>query len=123
MSLIGLRSSIAHRHKRITLQAPGAAVPDGDGGYTQAPVPLNPPVTFGHVRPAGARDLERIAAGTVISQASHLVSLPFHPGVTTTTELHVEDFPNPDRRFAVITVLNPDERNAELELLCAEVVR
>ena len=97
-------------------------MPDGDGGYVQAEAPLDPPAVFGWIRPVTARDLERVTAGTVISQASHLVTIPFHPDVTTQTVVSVERTPRPAGRFAVVAVLNPDERDKDLDLVCAEVV-
>lgn len=121
MALIAIRTSTALRHKRIALLRPGAAVPDGDGGFTQGFVPLDPPSMFGYVRPATVRDLESLAAGTVATHATHLVSLPFHPGVTTDCELRVEQPPGADRRFAIGAVLNPDERSSDLLLLCTEL--
>ena len=120
--MIGPRAPIGLRHRRITLANPGAAVPDNDGGYTHTEAPLDPPAVFGYVRPATARDLERLAAGTVISQASHIVTIPYHAGVTTQTALSVERHPRPAGRFAVVAVLNPNERDTELELACVEVV-
>lgn len=125
MTLIGpggSGGSIARRHRRITLSAPGAAVPDGDGGYTHTEAPLDPPAVFGYVRPATARDLERVAAGTVIAQASHVVTIPYHPGVTTQTTVTVERTPRPPGRLAVMAVLDPDERSKDLVLVCSEVI-
>jgi head-tail adaptor len=122
MGLIGSRTGIAHRQKRVTLATPGAAVPDGDGGYTQAEVPLDPPGLFAHVRPASTRDLERIAGSTTLPTATHLVSVPYHPQITTETVVYLEDHPRPARALKVVYVGNPDERNADLELICAEQV-
>lgn len=122
MSLIGPGGSVARRSRRLTLSNPGAAVPDLDGGYSHVEAPLDPPAVFGYVRPVTARDLERVAAGTVISQASHTVLIPFHPGVTMQTVITVERTPRAPGRLAVIAVLNPDERDKDLVLVCAEVI-
>jgi head-tail adaptor len=122
MSLIAPGTRIAHRQKRIMLTTPGVAVPDGDGGYTQLETPLDPPALFGHVRPASVRDMERIAGSTTLPTASHLVTVPYHPQITTETVLHLEGHPRPDRVLKVVYVGNPDERNADLELICAEQV-
>jgi len=122
MSLIAPGGSIARRQKRLLLTAPGPAVPDGDGGYTQTETPLDPPALFGHVRPASVRDMERIAGATTLPTASHLVTVPYHPQITTETVIHLEDHPKPARLLKVVYVGNPDERNADLELICAEQV-
>jgi head-tail adaptor len=120
MGLIGTGTSIARRHKRVTLSVTGQPQPDGEGGYEIPDVPLDPPAMFASVRPASAKDLEQIAAGTVLAQATHIVEMPYHPGMTINATLTVEDHPKPARRFTVIYIGNPDERDARLELICAE---
>lgn len=123
MSLIGHATPIARRQRRITLSAPGAAVPDGDGGYTQTESALEPPALFAYVQ-AGVKagDMERIAGSTTLPTATHLVTVPFHPQITTETVLQVENYPYPARTLKVVYVGNQDERNHTLELLCAEQV-
>ena len=111
-----MASSGTRRH-RVTLQNPGAPVPDGDGGFTQGWTDLAPRVLHVSIEPATARDLERLAAGTNISSASHIVKAPYHPGVTTKTRLTFND-----RTLHVASVINPEERNRELVLVCEEVV-
>lgn len=106
------------RRQRVTLEAPGPAVPDGDGGFTQPWAPLVPATWYCAIHPATARDLERAAGGTVISQATHIVTGDYRPDVTTQARIISED----GRPLSVVHVTNPDERRIELELLCAEVV-
>ena len=122
MALIAPLPVVALKNKRVRCLAPGPAIPDGDGGFTQGLTPLTPEVVYAHVRPAALRDLERMAAGTVITQASHVVELDYRPDLDTTCELHVEDHPRPDRRLAIVAILNPLERSAFLQVLCSEVV-
>lgn len=110
--------AIAERRHLVRLQNPGLAVPDGDGGYTQTWTDLNPPTVKVQIRPASARDLERVASGTVLSTATHVVTGPYHPDVTTQTRVVFGD-----RTFNVIGVSNIDERNIEMVLTCVEVVR
>jgi len=114
----------ALRH-RITLENPGAAVPDGDGGFTQTPwQPLFPSPVWASIAPASARDLERVGAGTervgagtVLSSATHIVTMRYHSGVTTKTRITFHG-----RTFNVTGVANPDERNIETIALAMEVV-
>lgn len=121
--MIGPRqASIGDRQKRVKLQNPGPIVPDGEGGWTQTPIPLDPPALDASIRPASQADLERVMAGTPVTTATHLVAMPYHPGVTVQTQLLVEDYPNPDRTFEVVYISNPNERDAELVLVCAEVL-
>lgn len=104
------------RH-RVTLDSPGGTVPDGDGGWTQAWAPLNPSQVWASITPATARDLERVTAATVISSASYIVRMRYHPQVTTQTRLTFKG-----RTLSVIGVANTEERNAELVLVCVEMV-
>ena len=123
MGLITTSPAIAVRQKRVALFAPGPPVPDDDGGYTEVAVALAPPALWARVRPASARDIEQlVGGGTVLAQATHIVSVPYHPQISTQTTLVVEEHPRPARRLAVVFVGNTNERDAGLELVCAEVV-
>jgi head-tail adaptor len=106
-----------YRH-RVTLANPGTPVPDGDGGYTEAFTPLDPPDWDCAITPVSARSLETLAgAATVLAQATHSVRGRHHPGITTETRLTFNG-----RTLSVLAVANPDERDLTTELVCTEVV-
>ena len=105
------------RRHLVTLRNPGAAVPDGDGGYTQTYTAPTPAQVWARITPATTRDLERLAAGTVIASASHIVDMPFHAGVTTQTQIVFNN-----RTFYVTGVSNPEEKNVQTIAICQEVV-
>jgi SPP1 family predicted phage head-tail adaptor len=107
----------ALRHP-VTLQGPGASVPDGDGGWTSPYTNLSPAEAWAEIKPATARDLERVAAGTVMSTASHLVTIRYRPDVTTQTRVVFGA-----RQFSVTGVMNPEEKNEALVMLCVEIVQ
>jgi head-tail adaptor len=117
MGAVGPTTAIADRPHRVTLQNPGPAVPDGDGGYAQSWIDLAPPALSAKIAPATARDLEKVAAGTVLSTASHIVTMPYHPQVTTKTRILFNG-----RVFNVTGVATPDEGGVETIAICAEVV-
>jgi len=106
------------RH-RVTLQTPGVAVPDGEGGYTDTVTTLvsRAPAS---VEPATARMLERIGANTVTPMATHLVTLRYLFGVTTKTRAIFHDVT--DRDLAVTGVFDTDMQHRVLVLTCAERV-
>jgi SPP1 family predicted phage head-tail adaptor len=106
----------ALRHS-IVLENPAAAVADGDGGYTQAFTDLTPSPVQASIVPASARDLERVAAGTVLSTATHVVTMRYHSGVTTKTRITFGT-----RTFNVVGVMNPEERNLWTVAVAVEVV-
>ena len=105
------------RDKRVLLENPGGSVPDGEGGYVEGWVSLDPAEVFAHINPANARDLERAAAGTVIATASHMIEILYHPGVTVQTRITYGT-----RIFQVTSVRNPDEANRELVIVAEEIV-
>jgi len=116
--MIGPKTSIADRSMCwVQLQNPGPAMPDGDGGFTHAYVDLDPAHLFLKLSPATAKDLERLAAGTVLSTATHIVKGPFHPQVTTETRLIYRG-----RVFHVTGGGSPDERRVEMELVAVELL-
>jgi head-tail adaptor len=103
---------------RIALENPsGPPVSDGDGGFTQAWGVCVPSPVWASIAPATVRDLEKVAAGTVLATASHIVTMRYHPEVTTQTRVTYGT-----RILNVTGVVNTDEDNLETIALCAEVV-
>lgn len=112
-----MTTTVGARPHRITVQNPGAQVPDGDGGYVEGWADAVPPQLFVSIQPASARDLERVASGTVVAQVTHLIRAPYHPAITVKSRLVFNS-----RTFSVLGVANIEERNAEQILLCAELL-
>ena len=106
----------AYRHV-VSFQNPGAAVPNGDGGWTQSWTDLSPASWHVSIEPATARDLERVAAGTVMSTATHIVKGRYHSGVTLETRMLFNG-----RTFSITGKANVEERGLTMELLAVEVV-
>jgi hypothetical protein len=113
--------NIGQRRCLVRLQNPGTPVPDGDGGFTRPYVDLAPPTRYARVVTPTAKDLEHLAGGTVLSTLSRVVSMPYHPDVTTETRLSWTD--GAGRAHAAnVTGVQADERSLSLELVCVEVV-
>jgi SPP1 family predicted phage head-tail adaptor len=92
--------------------------PDGEGGFEDTFVPLDPPQAWALIEPATQRDLERVAANaTIEAVATHIVTIDYHPQVTIQTRITYGD-----RVLQVRSRANPDESNVELILVCAEVL-
>lgn len=109
------------RRYRAHVEGPGASTPDPDGGFIETFGPLVPPTWDCYIKPASTRDLESIGAGTVLSQATHIVKGRYHRGITTKSRVLVE-IDGVVRTLNVVFVGNRDMRNLETELVCAEVV-
>lgn len=107
----------AHRHL-VTFEAPGASVPDGDGGFTEGWAPLDPPTWYVTIQAATVRDLERATSGTVTATATHIVHGYYHPGVTTETRMRDAA----GKVYQVAGVDNVDQKGEEMELFCEERV-
>ena len=116
MTLIAPRTPIALSKDRGMFQNPGPPIPVGTG-YTQSWVDL-PPATFAHVAPATKASVEQIAQGTVVSMATHLVTIPYRTGLTTKSRFVVDG-----RTLSVLGIYDENERHVELVLVCAEVVK
>lgn len=101
----------------VTLQGPGAAVPDGAGGFTYVQTPLVPSTWYCSIRPASQRDLERTTSGTTVTVATHLVEGDYRSDITTATQLVFGT-----RTLYVNDIKNVDERNVTLILACSEQV-
>ena len=112
--------STGQRDKRVTLENPGGTVPDGEGGYIPGWEALDPPQMFVSIAPASQTDLERSAAGTVISTATHLINMLYHPGVTILTRVRYTAPGKGERIFQVTALRNPDEACRELVLVAEE---
>jgi head-tail adaptor len=110
------------RH-RVVFEQPSGRVNSPDGGYTDTFTALPPGSWFVSIAPASPQDLERFTAGTVVSQATHLVRGRYHPGVTTASRMiaTVNRAGAPTSvTFAIAGCRNVDERSITMELLAIE---
>jgi SPP1 family predicted phage head-tail adaptor len=96
-------------------QRPGPPVPDGTG-WVESWIDLPPPA-FARITPASQASLEQITAGTVLSMATHIVTIPFRTGLTTKAR-----FVYDGRSLSVLGIFDYEERHVQLHLVCAEVV-
>lgn len=113
--------TVGKRLQLVTL-ANATTTPDSDGSYTNTLTPLVPPTRRASIEPATARDLERLTAGTVIATESLIVTMPFHPQVTTKTQLTWTDRAGRAHVANVTGVNNPEQRCRELICVAVEVV-
>jgi head-tail adaptor len=110
------------RTRKLLLDNPGGSVPDGDGGYIEGWVPLAPPTMWARVNPATQADLERYAAGTVLSSQTFLIEMPYHREVSVLTRIQMPDPDRGLRTFQVKSVRNLDEARRELVIVAEEII-
>lgn len=107
------------RIHRLTLMNPGEPISDGGGGWIDEPVVLADPV-YGEIIPASVRTLERTMPNVVLASASHMVTIPYVPGVSLVTTVIFHDPREGDRTFSVGGIVDPDARHIQLILACEE---
>lgn len=106
-------ASIGQDRELVAFDAPGAQVPDGDGGYIDSWAPLVPPSWYVRIRPATARDAERMTAGTVLTHTSYVIHGRLHAGVTTASRMTDAD----GHVYQIVSVIDVDHRGREMELI------
>lgn len=116
-STLARRTPAGQRVHVVTLQGPALPIPDGDGGVIQGWGDLDPATVKASIAPASARDLENLTAGTVLTQAAHVITMPYHPHVNTATRVLFRG-----RSFSLTSVINREERNIQLVCIGVEVV-
>jgi head-tail adaptor len=116
------RTTTGNTRHLVTLDVIGSPVGDGDGGYTEGAVPLNPPTWYCSMASATAgREAPR--AGTISATATHRLRGRFHPEISVRTRITFQDpHRGTTRVFAVESVETVEERGAELEVIAHEVV-
>jgi len=105
------------RRHAVRLFTLGPPVPDGDGGYLQAAAPLVPGEAWAQIEPATAARMARAFGGTVVTTATLIVTIPYHPGVTTGCVLEYAG-----RTLGIVGVATPGERRITSVLACSEVI-
>jgi head-tail adaptor len=105
---------IGERPHRVACQSP-TRTPDGRGGFIEGWSDLAPGALYVQIQPATAQALERIGAGTVLGTATHVITGPWHPGITLQSRLVFGA-----RIFSVIGIANRDERGIEGVWVCVE---
>lgn len=110
-------SAIGQYRQVVSLDAPGPPVLDPGGGYTESRIPLDPPLWDCSIEIAGARDLELVVGGAVVTQATHLLRGRYHAGIGPTTRVTFEG-----RIFEVQFVRDRDQRRLELLVLAREIL-
>jgi head-tail adaptor len=103
-----------YRHHGV-FQDPAAPAPDGEGGWIEGWTDLTPPDWPIAVVPATVRDIERVAAGTVITSATHVITGRWRPDVSTATRILFEG-----RVFHITGIQNVDERDITMQLIAEE---
>lgn len=110
-------STINEYRHRVLFQTPGPNVDNGDGGWTNTWSDVAPGAWMVSIEPATARDLERVAFGTVLSTNTYIVKGRYLAGVNTTTRMVFNA-----RTFSITGVANIEERSIDMELVAVEVV-
>lgn len=107
----------------VSLAGPGATVPDGDGGFTQASVPLDPPTWRCAIEKASVRAAERRFSATVTAHATYIMSGRYHPGITNETILTWLDRGGTTHVANVLDVDDTEGAGVETVILISEIAQ
>lgn len=109
--------AIGHYRHHGIVQDPTAPAADGEGGWIEGWADLVPPDWPVSITPATARDIERIAAGTVITSATHTIEGRWRPDISTKSRVLFDG-----RIFHITGIQNVEERDITLRLLAEEQI-
>jgi SPP1 family predicted phage head-tail adaptor len=102
----------------VTLQKLGTRVDDGMGGGA---IPFEDVVELrASIEPLSGR--EQLLAGQMEAELTHRIRIRFYPGVKPHWRIVYNDLLNGTRVFDIDSVINPEEKHRELELMCTELV-
>jgi head-tail adaptor len=110
------------RNSTVRIDAPGAPIPDGDGGFTEqwTTIVTSWPCALEN---ALAANQERMIAGTIETLATHRLTGDYLPAVTALCRmLLLSDPEHPGRRFDVLSVVAVGARRFEMQVLAAEYI-
>lgn len=104
----GAYTPIGSFDQQVQLLMPtGRAADGGDLPYSVFAI------SWADIRPLSARETDK--GQQILQEVSHLVTIPYMPGVT---QAMLVSFGN--RTFQIEAVEDPDERQVELRIYCAE---
>jgi head-tail adaptor len=106
------------------VQTPGPPTPDGEGGFTESWVDVDPPTWWCAIENAAARNLERVVAKTIEASATHMLRGDYHPAITTVCRILVPDVEDPatTKRYDVTSVAREHEGRRHLIVFAAEYI-
>jgi len=102
---------IGKLNKRIQLQYE-AKVSDGMGGFTTTWTDLGDPI-WAAIWPTSAKDITALNSTTL--EVTHRIRIRFRSSFKSSWRIK---FGN--RYFAIVSILNPEEKNEWLDLMCKE---
>lgn len=110
---MSLSSVAGERRHKVTIKRVVGSI-SGTGGVTEGT-----PVTVGSeyvsIEPISLREKEQLQAGGIQAETSHIIRMRYRDDVGPAMYLL-----KGSRRFEILSLANVDERNRELQLLCAE---
>lgn len=108
-------ATAGQRRHLVNIDNPSRSA-DGDGGYTETFAAASPATSWCRIEPATPSNIERLVGSTVEGKVTHLVTLPYHSGVTLRSRLTHES-----RYLFVRGIQNIDELDRQMMLACEEV--
>lgn len=110
------------RNCAVRIDAPGAPIPDGDGGFVEQWTTIVASWPCAIVS-ATAANQERLIAGTIEALATHKLTGDYVPTLTALCRMFLLTDPeHPGRRFDVLSVVAVGARRFEMQVIAAEYI-
>ena len=110
-----MKNAIGLLRQRVDVKNPTRAA-DGQGGYVDTFASASPATVWARIEPATASVIERQVANTIEAPISHLITVRYHSGITTKTQLSTTA-----ATFMVRGVQDVEFRNQFLMLACEQL--
>lgn len=119
---MSVRTTVGAYRQTATLSEASTPVADGDGGYAQSYVALDPAEWRCAIERSSVSSAERNFASTVIAQATHIIRGRFHSGISTDTRIQWSDRSGAVHIVNVIDVDDPEGAGVETVVAAVEIV-
>lgn len=119
---MSVQTNVGTYRQSAALFAPTAPVADGDGGFTQTYVALDPAGWRCSIERASVSSAERTFAQTVIAQATHVLRGRYHSGITVATRVQWTDRAGAAHVADAIDVVDVEGAGVESAIAVAEVL-
>ncbi len=120
---MAVRIDLGKLRQVATLSAPPAlpGTPDGLGGYTLVPVPLNPATWRCSIEKVTLKNAESHFSAATIALATHMLSGRYHSGLTTRTTVVWTDRGGTVHTASVLDVDDTEGLGVESVILVSEI--
>lgn len=117
MPYTDIRLQVGKLRHRLQIVNPGTTVDEAGGVSLASTSPMA--TVWGRIESITGRDV--LAAAQFDSDITHKITIRYRDGVLAKQQIYFQGPGSRPRAFQILYVLNPDERNKLLYLMCSEI--